>query len=600
MTGTAEAEPLLGVVRSITGRRWSQRSQDERLATAIAQQLDVPDIVGRILSARGVSIENSAEFLNPTLRHSLPDPSHFLDMDKAAERIAAAIRAGEEVAVFGDYDVDGATSSALLKRYFDAVRGRLRIYIPDRQKEGYGPNAPALERLADAGVSLVVTVDCGTMAFEALAAAANAGLDVVVIDHHQAEPRLPISCAVVNPNRLDETSPHRQLAAVGLTFLLAVAINRVLRDAGWFETRNEPNLLRWLDLVALGTVCDVVPLTGLNRALVMQGLKVLADRNNPGLRALADVAGMDARATTYHLGFVLGPRINAGGRVGEADLGARLLTTDDENEAIGIAQTLDRLNAERRAIESGVLEAALSQAEAKAAHNPALIMVGDAGWHEGVVGIVASRLKDRYRRPTFVLALRDGIAKGSGRSIPGVDLGAAVTAAKQADLIENGGGHAMAAGLTAKIDKLAALESFLSERLAAAGSVAAIGRDTLQVDGVLAVTGATRGLFDLLQGAGPFGAGHPEPRFAIAAARLTRVDVVGEDHVRVVLSGNDGGRLKGIAFRAAGAPLGQQLIAGRGRPFHLAGHLRADDWRGRNDVQLIIEDAASPDSASPA
>ena len=521
-------------------------------------------------------------------------------MDKAAERIVEAIRAGEEVAVFGDYDVDGATSSALLKRYFDAVRGRLRIYIPDRQKEGYGPNAPALERLAAAGVSLVVTVDCGTMAFEALAAAANAGLDVVVIDHHQAEPRLPISWAVVNPNRLDETSPHRQLAAVGLTFLLAVAVNRVLRDAGWFETRNEPNLLRWLDLVALGTVCDVVPLTGLNRALVMQGLKVLADRNNPGLRALADVAGMDARATTYHLGFVLGPRINAGGRVGEADLGARLLTTDDENEAIGIAQTLDRLNAERRTIESGVLEAALSQAEAKAAHNPALIMVGDAGWHEGVVGIVASRLKDRYRRPTFVLALRDGIAKGSGRSIPGIDLGAAVTAAKQADLIENGGGHAMAAGLTVKIDKLAALESFLSERLAAAGSVAAIGRDTLQVDGVLAVTGATRGLFDLLQGAGPFGAGHPEPRFAIAAARLTRVDVVGEDHVRVVLSGNDGGRLKGIAFRAAGAPLGQHLIAGRGRPFHLAGHLRADDWRGRNDVQLIIEDAASPDSASPA
>ncbi len=584
-------EAFLGVARSVTGRIWQSREGDERQALALAQRLGVPDLVGRVLAGRGVALDACEAFINPRLKEALPDPSHLIDMDRAAERIAQAVLAGEEVAVFGDYDVDGATSSALMKRFFDAVGGRLRIYIPDRLREGYGPNAAALEGLARDGVGLVVTVDCGTMAFDALAAAAAIPLDVIVVDHHQAEPRLPASLALVNPNRLDESSPHRQLAAVGLTFLLLVAINRSLRRAGHYEGRGAPDLLAWLDLVALGTVCDVVPLTGLNRALVAQGLKVMAERRNPGLRALADVARLEARPSAFHLGYVLGPRINAGGRVGEADLGARLLTTDDDEEAIAIAQTLDRLNAERREIESLVLDQAAAAAEAKMATDPAVLLVAGENWHEGVLGIVASRLKDRFRRPTFVLGLRDDIAKGSGRSVPGVDLGAAVTAARQAEILENGGGHAMAAGLTVTASRLPELESFLLARLAPelAGAPA---RDQLGFDGALDVKGANRALFDLLEAIGPYGAGHSEPRFAIAGARMVRADVVGTDHVRLILSGSGGGRLKGIAFRAAGTPLGRALMESLGAPLHLAGHLRADDWRGRNDVQLVIEDAA--------
>jgi len=590
----AATAPFLGVERSIGGRRWRGRPGDERTALALAQRLGVPDVVGRVLAARGVEVEDAEGFLEPTLREYLPDPSHLLDMDPAAARIAAAIRRGEEVCVFGDYDVDGATSSALLKRFFDAVGGRLRVYIPDRMREGYGPNAAALERLAADGVRLLITVDCGTTAFEPLAAGVASGLEVIVVDHHQAEPQLPAGCLVVNPNRLDEASPHRTLAAVGLTFLLLVAVNRALREAGHYGAGPAPDLLRWLDMVALGTVCDVVALKGLNRVFVSQGLKVLAERGNLGLRALADIAGMDGRPGAFHLGFVLGPRINAGGRVGQADLGARLLTTADEMEAVAIAQTLDRLNAERRAIESGVLEAAMAEAEGK--RQEALILVAGHGWHEGVIGIVAGRLKDRFRRPAFVLSLGDGIAKGSGRSVPGVDLGAAVTAARQAGLLLNGGGHAMAAGLTVAEAQVGALEAFLTARIAPALAETPAA-DTLQLDGALAVRGATRELYDLLERAGPYGAGHPEPRFAVPSARVVRADVVGGEHVRAILSGADGGRLKGIAFRAGDSGLGLALLRSGGRPLHLAGKLRADDWQGRNSVQLTIEDAAYADAA---
>jgi single-stranded-DNA-specific exonuclease len=591
---TAAPDAFLGVERSLGGRLWQARPGDERVALALAQRLGVPDVVGRVLASRGVDLAGADAFLAPTLRSQLPDPSHLRDMDRAAARLAAAIRGGEEVAVFGDYDVDGATSSALLKRFFDAVGGRLRVYIPDRMREGYGPNAPALRRLAGDGVRLVVTVDCGTTAFEALAAGLDAGLEIVVVDHHQAEPQLPSGCLVVNPNRLDEASPHGNLAAVGLTFLLVVAVNRVLREAGHYGAGRGPDLLQWLDLVALGTVCDVVSLKGLNRVLVAQGLKVLAERRNPGLRALADVAGMDARPGAFHLGYVLGPRINAGGRVGQADLGARLLTATDEAEAVAIAQTLDDLNAERRAIETTVLEGAMLAAEAK--REAALLLVAGGHWHEGVIGIVAGRLKDRFRKPAFVLSVTDGVAKGSGRSVPGVDLGAAVTAARQAGLLLNGGGHAMAAGLTVAEDRIAALEAFL---LARVGPALAGGNraDTLNLDGALAIGGATRELFNLLERAGPYGAGHPEPRFAMAGVRIARADVVGGEHVRVILSGAAGGRLKGIAFRSVDATLGRSLLQSGGRPMHLAGRLRADDWQGRNDVQFVIEDAAHPGAA---
>jgi len=587
---------LLGVEHSLGGRCWRARPADDRTAIALSQALEVPDVVGRVLAARGVGVEEGESFLNPRLRDLLPDPGHLRDMEQAAARLVSAIADGQGVAVFGDYDVDGATSTALLQRYFRAVGHDLTVYIPDRQREGYGPNAAALRALRAQGIDLVITVDCGITAFEALQAARDDGLEVIVVDHHQAEPRLPASIAVINPNRLDDDSPHGQLAAVGVTFLLLVALNRALRQAGWFENRAEPALMDWLDLVALGTVCDVVPLVGVNRVLVTQGLKVLAQRRNVGLNALADVAGVSVKPTAYHLGFALGPRINAGGRVGEADLGARLLATDDADEARALAAELDRLNRERQAIEALALEEAVEQAEEQQAARAPLLFVASQRWHEGVIGIVASRLKDRYRRPALVLAQTDGRAKGSGRSVPGIDLGAAVTAAKQAGLLVNGGGHAMAAGLTVAADRMAELQQFLSARigpqLAEQPAV-----PELVFDGAIAVRAASRELFDTLEAAGPYGAGHPEPRFVLPGVSLLKVDVVGQDHVSFLVAGEDGGRLRGIAFRAAGSDLGQALLQHGGRRFHLAGHLRADDWQGRRGVQLHLEDAAPAGSA---
>jgi single-stranded-DNA-specific exonuclease len=589
-------QPFLGVARSLTGRVWRARAADERIAQALSQRLGAPDIVGRVLAARGLAPEQADAFLNPSLRQALPDPSHLKDMDAAAARVARAIQAGEQVCVFGDYDVDGATSAALLKRFFDAAGGSLRIYIPDRRAEGYGPNAPALLKLREEGVSLVLTVDCGVTAFEPLEAAARARLDVVVLDHHQAEPRLPRAYAVVNPNRVDETSPHRQLAAVGVVFLLAVAANRALRRAGWWSAaRPEPDLLAWLDLVALGTVADVVPLTGLNRVLVFQGLKVMAQWRNPGLAALADAARLQTKPTAFHLGFLLGPRVNAGGRVGKADLGARLLTTEDAAEALALAAELDRLNGERQAIEAIVLE----QAEARVDPTRPLAFVAAAGWHEGVIGIVASRLKEKHRRPAIVVALDGGRGKGSGRSVTGLDLGAAITAAKQAGLLLNGGGHAMAAGLTVEEGRLAALTEFLTARCAPL--LAALGpSDSFTVDGALHVRGVTRELVDVLEAAGPYGSGWSEPRFAVAGAEVAKADVVGTDHVRLILRGSDGGRLKAIAFRAAATPLGQGLLRATGERVHLAGCLRPDDWNGNRGAQLVVEDAAIPREAALA
>ena len=590
------APPFLGITRSITGRRWRLRTTDDRRALALAEQFGLPEIIGRVLAARGVDPADADGYLNPSLRALLPDPSKLADMDRAADRVARAITTGEAVAVFGDYDVDGATSAALLKRYFDAVGGQMTIYIPDRLTEGYGPNLPALLRLRAAGIGLTITVDCGIVAFAPLAGAADAGLEVVVVDHHLAESQLPRAYAVVNPNRADDSSGLGQLAAVGVAYLLVVATNRALRRLGWFaDGRAEPNLLQWLDLVALGTVCDVVPLVGLNRALVARGLEVMARRRNIGLAALADVGRLDQPPGTYHAGFVLGPRVNAGGRVGKSDLGARLLTTADPAEAAALAAELDRLNGERREIERTVLAAAVAEAESTVAAGklgPLLVAAG-ADWHPGVIGIVASRLVERFGRPAFVIALDGRLGKGSGRSIAGVDLGAAVTAARQAGLLVDGGGHAMAAGLTVERDRLAELVEFLERRLAK--SVAAAAQAArLGFDGALSVGGATVDLFELLQSAGPYGAGNPEPRFAVAAARLVKTDVVGTGHVRCILAGAEGGRLKGIAFRAMESALGPALLQHRGGTLHLAGHLRADTWRGDRQVQFVIEDAAHP------
>jgi len=582
---------VFGVASSLSGRQWRLRGADDRLGLALSQQYGLAEIVGRLLAQRGVDGDTVESFLDPKLTSSLPDPSHLKDMDRAARRLAEAVIGGEGIAVFGDYDVDGATSSALLERYFRELGIAIQVYIPDRIAEGYGPNIAAFEALQAGGAAVVITVDCGTTAYAPLAKAAAMGLDVIVADHHVAEAGLPEALAVVNPNRLDDDSPHEQLAAVGVTFLLAVALNRRLRDKGFFDAgdRPEPDLLGLLDLVALGTVADVVPLTGVNRALVTQGLKILAKRRNPGLVALADGAGIDESPSAYHLGFVLGPRVNAGGRVGEAGLGARLLATEDAAEARQIAARLEVCNAERRAIEDAILTEAIQACEDS--DTGSVAFAAGKGWHPGVIGIIASRLKDRYNRPACVVSIGPEACTGSARSIPGFDLGAAVIAARQSGLLVNGGGHAMAAGFTSAPEKLVDFHAFLEERVAR--HIASSGFvPSLTVDGVLQAGGASLELIAAVQKLGPFGSGNAEPRFAFSHLRVAKSDIVGKDHVRCYLNGADGARLTAIAFRSADSDMGKALLERSGVPLHLVGRLRENIWRGRSSVQLLIDDAA--------
>lgn len=587
-------DAFLNVEKSLMGRRWIARPCDERMALTIAQRLGVAEVIGRVLEARGIGLDEAESFLDPKLKDLLPDPAHLKDMDIAAERLATAVMQGEKLAVFGDYDVDGATSSALLKRFFDQLGATSSVVIPDRIKDGYGPNTPALLKLREEGTSVVVTVDCGTTSFEPLEAAHGAGLDVIVVDHHEAEAKLPKCLAVINPNRLDDDSPHGAMAAVGVTFLLVVALNRALSEAGWFESRPKPNPLNWLDLVALGTICDVVPLKGVNRAYASQGLKIMAKRANTGLVALADVAGIDEPPGAYHAGFVLGPRINAGGRVGKADLGTRLLSSNDKDLAADIAAQLDKFNKERQDIEAKVLEEAEAQIDEATAEAAAIVIAVGEDWHPGVVGIVASRLKERFDRPSMVIALNDGVGTGSGRSVSGVDLGSAVIAARQAGILEKGGGHAMAAGLTVEPEKLDDLKVFLNDRLAdvMSGRPAVPG---LSIDGALKVSGANMGLVETLAKVGPFGSGNPEPRFVITNARIAHADPVGKDqtHLRLALTDETGKRLNAIAFRAVETDMGQALIKHGGAPFHIAGKVRINTWQGRSSAQLLVDDAAA-------
>ena len=557
------------------------------------------DIVSQLLLSRGVARDDLERQRSPSLRSFLPDPSEFLDMDAGAERLAQAVLTGETVTIYGDYDVDGATSAALLIRLLRSLGNAPRYYIPDRLLEGYGPSAEALVRIAAQGSSLIVTVDCGAMAHEALAAAHEAGVDVIVVDHHKCSPDLPIATALVNPNRLDEgdiAAAHGHLAAVGMAFLLAVAILRSLRQTGYFESHQEPNLLSLLDLVALGTVADVAALHGLNRAMVAQGLKVMARRENIGMAALIDAAKLTRAPTCSDLGFALGPRINAGGRVGEATLGVRLLTTEDPEEARVIAEQLSRLNEERRGIEAAVQEAAEAQIDAQ--HNRAVLVVAGRGWHPGVIGIVAGRIKEKAGKPALVIALdadEAGNGKGSGRSISGVDLGAAIIAAKDAGLLLAGGGHAMAAGLTIAPGQTEALADWLDARLGAQVS-AVSARQSLKLDLALAPRGLTPELVTLLESAGPFGNGWPGPKICVGPVRLVKADVVGNDHLRLIVRGDDGGSFKAIAFRAASSVLGQTLLHGaQGRKLWLAGRARIDDWSSRVQAELHLEDAAWAD-----
>jgi single-stranded-DNA-specific exonuclease len=577
----------LNIERSITGQPWRWRRSNEP-ASGMDELLD------ELLLSRGVTRDDLARHRDPRIRDFLPDPSCFRDMDIGAKRLADAVQSGETIAIFGDYDVDGATSAALLVLLLRRLGAEPMVYIPDRLMEGYGPSGTALVDLKRRGATVAVCVDCGAQAFDALEQAKAAGLEVIVVDHHQCASLLPVAHALINPNRLDESddgAAHGHLAAVGMAFLLGVALLRELRQRGVFEGSGEPTIIDLLDLVALGTVADVARLKSLNRAFVTQGLKVMASGRNLGLSALAEAARLVKAPSCRDLGFALGPRINAGGRVGKSDLGVRLLTSTDPDEARAIATELDRLNEERRAIEMVVCEQAEAQA-AKLDGAPVIIVMA-SGWHPGVIGIVAGRIKERFGRPAIVIAEgEDGTGKGSGRSISGVDLGAAVLAAKESGLLLAGGGHAMAAGLTLAPGGLEPFRDFINQRLAA-DVERSRGDRALLLDALLAPGGVAAGLCDALDAAGPYGAGWPAPRVAAGPARLLKTSIVGNGHVRGIACGDDGRSFKWIAFRSAESELGQALLSSTpDRRWWLAGTVKRDEWNGGNAAEMHLEDAA--------
>lgn len=592
---------FLGVARSLSGRAWRERTADAALARSHALRLGLSEPLARALAARGVTSEAAESFLAPTLKALFPDPSSFMDMDRAANILLDAMTRDRPMVVFADYDVDGAASAALLVRWFRAMGRTLPIYVPDRMTEGYGPSPAAFRRLRQEGAELVVTVDCGAAAYDAVTAAGEIGLEVVVIDHHLMREDPPKAAAVVNPNRPGCGSGQGVLAAAGVTFVLLAALNREARRRGLLSDRAEPDLLRWLDLAALGAVCDVTQLVGFNRALAAQGLKAMSAWSNPGLKALLDVAQSKGPATTFHAGFILGPRINAGGRIGRSDLGARILSTDDPEEARVLAEELDGLNAARKDVEREVTDAAIAVIERQTNQDPdapVMVVAGD-GWHPGVIGIVAGRLRERYRKPVVVIGLDPitGLGKGSGRSQPGVNLGKAIQAAFEAGLLMSGGGHAMAAGLTVRRDGVPELREFLCRILAEESDLASLA-DVVEIDALVTPGGAGRGLFDDFQRLQPFGPGNPEPTFALADVRIEQATPMRGGHLRCQLADASGGRLRAVAWRVEDSALGRRLMAGGGG-LHVAGRLKADDWNGRNGVQLEIEDGADPRMSGP-
>ena len=589
--------PFLGVSRSALGRPWRDRLDLEGLgrAEAIAQLHGHPELLARVLAGRGVGPDDVVAHLDPTIRALMPDPDTLTDMSAAAARLADAIERGETVAIFGDYDVDGACTAALLGGFLEACGTPYVIHIPDRIFEGYGPNVDAIRALAEAGASLLVTVDCGTTSHEPLAAARRLGMGIIVLDHHQAPESLPAVDALVNPNRQDDLSGLGHLCAAGVVFMSLVALGRELRRRGFFSpTRPAPDLLESLDIVALATVADVVPLRGLNRAFVAKGLAVMRGRGRPGLTALIDAAGVDGPPRPYTLGFMLGPRINAGGRIGDAALGAKLLLIKDEIEAARIAAELDRLNRDRQTIERATVEEAEAVALAAiglAEEGASAIVTAQDGWHPGVVGLVASRLKDRFRRPAFAIAFNGETGTGSGRSIAGVDLGRAVRTAVERGLLIKGGGHAMAAGITVSREKLDGFRAFLEDEIGAAVAQARL-EEALLIDAALTAASARPELVAAVERAGPFGSGNPEPVFVFPAHRIVDVIRVGVNHIKVRAQAGDGSRLEAIAFRAADQPLGQALEKAKGNPAHLAGTLAVDRWNGSERVQLRLIDMA--------
>jgi len=591
---SGERRYFLDVRRSARGVSWEHRldPRGENIALGMAQSHGMPEIVARVLAGRGVSQEEAARFLTPSIRDLLPDPATLTDMEKAARRIADAVRRQERVAIFGDYDVDGAVSSAILKRFLAHYGVTAEIYIPDRIFEGYGPNPEAMRELVRRGAALIVTVDCGTNSAAAITAANEAGAQVVVLDHHQVGGDLPDAVAVVNPNREDDLSGQGHLCAAGVVFLALVQTTRILREE--MRATPPPDLLSMLDLVALATVCDVVPLTGVNRAFVVKGLLAARQMKTPGLSALARVSRIGEPLNCHHLGFLLGPRINAGGRIGNAALGSLLLATVEPAEAESIAATLDRLNQERQEMEAAMLAEARAEADAElmSGKGPAILVTASESWHPGIVGLIASRLKDHARRPTFAIAFdMNGMGTGSGRSIAGFDLGRLVREAVSEGLLVKGGGHAMAAGITVERKKLGALRAFFEEKAATAVS-ALREAESLKIDAALSADGATLELLETLEAAGPYGSGHPAPVLALPRHRLVDAKLVGNGHVRADLRSLSGARLQAIAFRAAETDLGAFLFANRGATVHVAGNLAVNHWNGSRSVQFRISDAA--------
>jgi single-stranded-DNA-specific exonuclease len=588
--------PFLDITSSVTSRAWVDRldATTARTASAIGQRSDIPDILARVLAGRGVGIDEAQVHLEPTIRALMPDPSTLTDMDALAERLARAITDHESIALFGDYDVDGACSCALMTRFLRHFGLDPQVHIPDRIFEGYGPNVAAMDKLIDTGATLIVTLDCGTTSDGPIAHARNRGVDILVIDHHLSDHDLPPSTALVNPNRPDDISGLGYLCAAGVTFMVLVAVNRIMRNRG---DTGLPDLLKLLDLVALATVCDVVPLTGLNRAFVVRGLEVARRGEKPGLSALGLAARINGPLNPYHLGFLIGPRINAGGRIGDAALGTRLLALDDEHQAMVIAAQLDELNGERQRIEVEAVEQACATAEAEigTGEGPPVLVLASADWHPGIVGLVAARLRERFDRPTFAIALHpDGTGTGSGRSMPGVDLGSAVIEAVESGLIPKGGGHAMAAGVSLRPGDLAAFRAFMAEKLGP-GVRAARAASALKIDAALSARGATLDLLHNIERAGPFGSGNPTPVFAFPSHRARFPQVVGKGgHISFSLASDDGARLKAIAFRAAGTPIGEALLRDGDQPLHFAGCLSLDHYQGREQVQFRLTDIARP------
>lgn len=594
-----ENKAYLGVMSSAKGFAWRDRlgEKERQLGLALSQIAGVPEILGRVMAARGATLDTVDEWLNPTLKDLMPDPSTLQAMDDGAARLASAIEKKQKVAIFGDYDVDGAVSSALMKNFLSAHGLEAQIYIPDRIFEGYGPNPEAINQLVDKGAELIITVDCGTVSHDSLKEATKRDVDVIVVDHHLAGEHLPEVHAVINPNRQDDLSNLGHLCAGGVVFMLLVATKRELANKGHYEKSGQtpPDLMASLDLVALATICDVVPLKGLNRAFVIKGLQVMHRRHNTGLRALADAAGLTTAPNPYHLGFLLGPRINAGGRIGSSELGAKLLSETDDYEADKTAALLDKLNAERKEMEKQTLDEAVTRVGDEIDQEPdmPMIIIGSKDWHKGLVGLVASRLTEKFRRPSCVLSIHEsnGTATGSLRSIAGVDIGSVVQKAGEEGLLVKGGGHAMAAGLTLEMQKLEDVRAFFNKELSAkvTATRATMG---LEIDGAITANGVTPNFMDQLERAGPFGSGNPTPRFALPAHRVKFAKIVGEAHVKCTLEASDQSRINAIAFRAVGSPLGDILLDQSGETLHIVGQLRRNEWNGRQTIELTIEDAA--------